>query len=90
MSDMPPTGATPPSMPPSGPRPEQRSGCLTAILLIVGIIMLLPGLCALFFGGLALTERHDEIGVLPFVLVGLAIGFAGVMLIWNVIRGFRS
>jgi hypothetical protein len=88
MSETPPPGEQPPPI--FSRPPEQRSGCLTALLLIIGIIMLLPGLCGLFFGGIALTEPSSSGGILPLVLLGLAIGFAGVMLLWNVIRGLRS
>ena len=47
MSD---SSPTPPAVPPQIQQP--RSGCLTALMAIAGIFMLLPGLCALLFGGI--------------------------------------
>jgi hypothetical protein len=69
---------------------EQRSGCVTAIMLLFGAILLLPGLCALLFGFGALTGKNPDPTLLTFVLFGLAIGFAGIMLIRNAIRGPRD
>ena len=89
MSDQLPPRASPPPIPPRPGDPPPRNGCLTALLLVLGLIMLLPGLCALLFGGMALTQPHFDSGFLSFILVGLAFGFGGVMLIWHVIRGPR-
>jgi hypothetical protein len=57
-------------------------------MVIAGIIMLLPGLCALIFGAGSLFSSHPDSGFAPFVLVGL-LGFGGVMLIRAAIRGPR-
>ena len=65
---MPPTGPAPPAVP-----PPQRNGCLTAFMVIGGVILLLPGLCALFFGIASLKEGSLG-GIMPFVLVGLLVG----------------
>ena len=46
MSD---TENPPPASPPTG-MPPPRSGCLTAFMVLVGIVLLLPGLCAVIFG----------------------------------------
>ncbi len=82
--------ASPEPPPPSVP-PQQRSGCTTAFMVIAGIILLLPGLCALLFaGGPLITEGRFESGFAPFILIGLLVGFAGVMLICSAIRGPRS
>ncbi|NEV03166.1 hypothetical protein FNJ47_48125, partial [Bradyrhizobium sp. UFLA 03-164] len=44
----PPAPAQPPALPPP------RSGCATAFMVVFGLVLLLPGLCALLFGiGLA-------------------------------------
>ena len=41
--------------PPASEQPgELRSGCLTAVLFVVGVILLLPGACAVVFGYLGL------------------------------------
>jgi hypothetical protein len=44
--------ATPEPLPPAS-APPQRNGCLTAFLVLVGVILLLPGLCTGFF-----SRRH--------------------------------
>jgi hypothetical protein len=70
------------------PRPQEESnGCLTAILIVIGIILLLPGLCSLLFifGGLVKSA-----GDVQFVVTLGMIGCAGVALIWWAIRGRRS
>jgi hypothetical protein len=59
-------------------------------MVVVGIILLLPGLCALLFGGIALSAGSLPWDDLSFIVTGLAVGFAGVMLIWVAIRGPRS
>ncbi len=87
MSDTPPSTPLPPPIPPT-PRPlEQRNGCATAFMIVVGIILLLPGLCALIFAGAAVIERSFPSDLLSFIVVGLLVGFAGVMLIRYATRG---
>jgi hypothetical protein len=84
-ADIPPA---PPGSPPV-PRPPPRSGWTTAFMIIVGIILLLPGVCALGFGALSLTNSRADPTVTMFVVVGLLIGFGGIMLIRAAIRGHR-
>ncbi|MCP3404204.1 hypothetical protein [Bradyrhizobium sp. CCGB01] len=76
---------------PSPAAPPQRSGCLTAIMVIFGVIMLLPGLCALLFGGASVVDggRIDS-DIAPLVFVGLVVGIGGVALIWAAIRGRKA
>ena len=87
---------TPPPQPPlpeagDGPPPSPRNGCLTAFMVIVGIILLLPGLCALIFGVGSLTSRGGfERDILPFILAGLMVGAVGVLMIRWAIRSPRS
>jgi len=78
-------------MPPST-APAQRSGWMTALMIIVGIILLLPGLCAVIFGGIALTEPRSGFlpSILPYILFGLAVGIGGVFLIRAAIRRPRA
>jgi hypothetical protein len=79
----------PSSLPP--PPPTSRSGCLTALMVIFGIIMLLPGLCALLFGGISVVdEGRIEAAIAPLVFLGLVAGAAGVALIWGAIRGRKG
>jgi hypothetical protein len=81
MNDNPPAG--PPDLPPRLP----RSGWVTALMAIVGIILLLPGLCALVFGAMSLSSPSSAASIMPFVVVGLLVGFGGLMLIVSAIRG---
>jgi len=78
--------------PPPMPRPVapgRRSGWVTALMIVVGGILLLPGFCAVIFGGIALTEPRFESGYLPFILFGVAVGIGGIFLIRAAIRGPR-
>ena len=60
-------------------------------MVVFGIILLLPGLCALLVGGgTLLSESHVDPGLVFFVVLGLLVGFAGVMLIRAAVRGDRS
>ena len=88
------TPSPPPSQPPipdPGGVPPPRHGCLTALMVVVGIILLLPGLCALIFGVGSLTSRGGfDSGFVPFILVGLMVGAVGVLMIRWAIRDPRS
>jgi hypothetical protein len=59
---------------------------MTAFLILLGCIMLLPGLCALVFGVGMLGSSHLDPTVMVLVIFGLAVGFAGVMLIRSATR----
>ena len=87
-------GATPPPLPsPIPPRqrtPEQRDGCASAFMVVVGIILLLPGLCALIVTGASLSDRRFPSDLMSLIMFGLLTGFAGVMLIRAATRGPRS
>lgn len=78
---------TPPPAPPIPPRPaEERSGCLTALMIVIGIILLLPGLCSLIFVFGGLVKSAED---LQFVLALGLVGCVGVGLIWWAISGRR-
>jgi hypothetical protein len=83
MSDTLPPSPPPPPYEYRSPPPQERSGCLTAIMVVIGIILLLPGLCSLIlvFGGLVKNAED-----LQFVLALGAVGCLGVGLIWWAIR----
>lgn len=84
-----PDGSPPLPMPP--PLPSQRGGCLTALMAISGIILLLPGLCALLFGGLSIFDRSQiAFDIAPLIILGLLVGAGGVALIWAAFRGRRG
>ena len=84
------TPETPPPAPTRLPPPAQRSGCLTAFMVIAGLILLLPGLCAVFFGANELASPGSEPVVTFLVMTGLALGALGIWLIWRAVRGPRS
>lgn len=79
---------TPP--PPQPPPPAQRSGCLTAFMVVAGLILLLPGLCAVFFGANEFTSSGSEPVVTVLVAIGLALGALGIWSIWRAVRGSLS
>ncbi|WP_407116001.1 hypothetical protein [Bradyrhizobium sp. LMG 9283] len=83
---------TPPPVLPPVPTPRQtRSGCLTALMVMFGIIMLLPGLCALLFGGISISEGGKiDSDIAPLVFLGLVVGIGGVVLIWAAIKGRKA
>ena len=66
------------SPPPTG-RPKGLGGCLVAFLVLVGIVLLLPGLCSLAFMIAFGGRDAGPIGLLW--LVCFAIGIGGIMLI---------
>jgi hypothetical protein len=59
-------------------------------MVIAGLILLLPGLCAVFFGANELTSWGTDPVVTLLVVIGLALGALGVGMIWAAIRGRRS
>ncbi|KYK46897.1 hypothetical protein [Bradyrhizobium sp. 191] len=89
ISDTPPPA---PPVPPTPPPPAQkRSGCLTALMAMFGIFMLLPGACALLFGGVSVFEDGNIASdIAPLVFLGLVVGIGGVALIWAAIRGRKA
>jgi len=80
MSDQQPTQAPGPSL--------NRNPWVTALLILIGIVLLLPGLCSLIVSGIMLTsgEFGRDTGLLPFLLICFLIGAGGVALIVFAIR----
>ena len=58
-------------------------------MVIFGVVLLLPGVCALAFSALAISERSFPSDFMGFIVTGLLVGFGGVMLIRAAIRGRR-
>jgi hypothetical protein len=80
----------PPPVPSTvAPPPPPRSGCLTAVMVLFGVILLLPGLCAIIFGVGELTGSSFDSTVMWLVMLGLLVGLGGVLLIRAAIRGRR-
>jgi len=80
-----------PVLPPVPTPVEPRSGCLTAFMVISGVILLLPGLCALLFGGASVIDGGKiDSDIAPLVFLGLVVGIGGVVLIWAAIRGRKA
>ena len=86
MSDTP-----PPVLPPVPTPGEVRSGCITALMAISGIFMLLPGLCALLFGGMSVVDGgRIAADIAPLIFLGLVIGIGGIAMIWAAIKGRKA
>jgi hypothetical protein len=77
---------TPPP-PPSRP-PTQRNGCLTALMILAGSVLLLPGICALMIAGLDSSVLTDATTVVVG-LIFLAISACGIGLIYLALRPAR-
>jgi drug/metabolite transporter (DMT)-like permease len=77
---------TTPSAPPDPTPPSGGSGCATALMIVVGIVMLLPGICAIILAGLDPHEMMVDPNVMLALLGMLAIGAGGVALIWWAVR----
>jgi hypothetical protein len=77
----------PPGAPPAPSRP--RNGWLTAFMVIVGIVLLLPGLCAIAFGIGNMSSSSSDPVVTLLVFMGLVVGAGGILLIRSAIRGRR-
>ncbi|MCP1840408.1 putative integral membrane protein [Bradyrhizobium sp. USDA 4524] len=79
MSD---TDDTPPERPPTPP--SAAEGCLSMLMLLVGIVLLLPALCVVMAGlKSGISFRAAD---LPILLVILAIALVGGWLVWLATR----
>ena len=64
--------------------PPQRNGCLTAFMVTIGVILLLPAMCTLIF---AKADLFSGPSVAKLVAVIFAVGFGGIVLIcWALAR----
>jgi drug/metabolite transporter (DMT)-like permease len=75
-----------PQFPPPPPPPQQRDGCLTALMIVVGIVLLLPGICGVIIAGLDPHELMVDPNTLLGVLGLIAVGVGGIALIWWAVR----
>jgi hypothetical protein len=60
-------------------------------MVVAGIILLLPGVCALLFGGASVVDSGKlDSDIAPLVFLGLVVGIGGVVLIWAAIKGRKA
>jgi hypothetical protein len=77
----------PPLGGPPEPQPQQQgSGCGTALLLVLGVLLLLPGLlCAIITPNISSARNNPIAGAVSLLAIG------GLMLIlWAFVRKSRS
>jgi hypothetical protein len=74
-----------------GPTPT-RNPWVTALLILIGVILLLPGLCSVILTGIMLTNGGpgSDTEFLPVLIICFLIGVGGVALIVFAIRRKRS
>jgi len=73
----------PPSLPPAGEpsRTQGRSGGVTAVLILIGIVLLLPGVCSVIFMATVLHEDDALVRFGGFWFLSLALAAGGIWLI---------
>jgi hypothetical protein len=72
---------------PRGPTPG-RNPWVTALLILVGLVLLLPGLCSVILTGIMLTNGGpgNDTEFLPVLIICFLVGAGGVALIVFAIR----
>ena len=73
---------------PTGPTPG-RNPWVTALLILIGIILLLPGLCSLIFSVTILADSGSlgsDPGILSLLVFCFLLGVGGVALLIHAIR----
>jgi hypothetical protein len=71
------------------PGPTARNPWVTALLILIGIILLLPGLCSLIFSAILITSSGSgggDSGLLSLLIFCFLVGLSGVALIVFAIR----
>jgi len=84
-----PRGDPPRLSPVAAPR-HRRNGCLTALMITLGVILLLPGICGVILAGLDPHELTVDPTMLLAVLGLIAVGGGGIVLIWLAVRRPRG
>jgi hypothetical protein len=74
---------------PPPPPPAHRDGCLVIVLVLLGIVLLLPGICALIFVGSDPKGMLTDSTGVSLVIACLAVAAGGVALIWMAVRRRR-
>jgi len=72
--------------PPTNP----RNGCLQAFLILVGAILLLPGVCGIILVTIDWHELATDQGALLITTGLLALGVCGIVMIWVAVRRRRT
>ena len=67
------------------PRPQGMGGCLAIFLVLVGIVLLLPGICSLLFIGLGGFGGGDG-SIVGLWLLSFLIAAGGIALIAFAVR----
>jgi hypothetical protein len=80
------SAAEPPAAPPENNTRPPRHGCLTALMAIVGIMFLLPGVCTLMVAG----ELHSDPLFGMIAVIAFAVGVGGILLIRAALRGPKA
>jgi len=80
---------TPTPAPPPPSPPPARNGCLTALMIGAGILMLLPGVCAALIIGFDPRSLNNW-NTLSACLSFFAISAGGIALIWVAVRRGRA
>jgi hypothetical protein len=75
---------TPPALPPVPPRPQGMGGCMVAFLVLIGVVLLLPGICSLIFMGAGGLKIGTDIAGL--ILLTFVIAAGGIALIAFAVR----
>jgi hypothetical protein len=76
----------PPQVPPAAPPPLPRNGCLTAVMVLAGIVLLLPGLCTLLLFG---NGGGSDPSIGAIASITFLVALLGVFLIVMAVRGTR-
>jgi hypothetical protein len=71
------------------PPVNPRNGCLTAFLILIGLIMLVPGVCGIILVGYDWREITRDQSALGITAGLLAVGVCGVVMIWLAVRPRR-
>ena len=74
----------------SPPPPAKRKGWVTALMIVVGIVLLFPGLCAIVFANIAVEDLRlgmFRLGMFQLVCILIAVG--GILLIRAAVKGRR-
>ena len=71
------------------PSANPRNGCLTAFLILIGLILLVPGVCGIILVGTDWQELSTDQTALLITVGLLALGACGVVVIWLAVRPRR-